>query len=65
MLGHRLVKLVTGQQLLQAHCVCSEGPPGDLDAWWQELCLCAVDFLISPRGVAGREQPQLDSVSYL
>lgn len=28
-------------------------------------CLCAVDFLISPRGVAGGEQTQLDCVAYL
>lgn len=41
MFGHRLVKLVTGQQLLQAHCAaCLEGPPRDLDAWWQELFMC-------------------------
>lgn len=65
MLGHRLVKLVTEQQLLQAHCACLEGPPRDLDAWWQELCLCTVDFPRSPRGVAGGEQTQLDSVAYL
>lgn len=43
-LGHRLGEVGNWQQLLQAHCACLEGPPGDLDAWWQELsvfmCCC-------------------------